>query len=54
MVNKTVKLPEGMIDADAVEACNEHGMVCICVPKKQDLQRSQPRTIKVKAAKCLK
>jgi len=49
-VEKMVKVPEGMIDADAVEACNEHGMVSICIPKKQQQQGSAPRTIKVKTA----
>jgi len=47
-VEKMVTLPQHMIDADAVEACNEYGMLNICIPKKQQQQGSVPRTIKVK------
>ena len=37
-VEKMITLPQGVIDAEAVEATNEHGMLVVCIPKKQQQQ----------------
>lgn len=48
-VEKSVQLPEMAIDADKVEATNEHGMLHVMVPKlrtQQPTPRSIPVTVK--------
>jgi HSP20 family protein len=50
-IEKSVQLPEQSIDESGVEACSEHGMLCICVPKKPKSQAAPPRSIQVKWGK---
>jgi HSP20 family molecular chaperone IbpA len=45
-IEKSVQLPETLIDADKVEATNEHGMLHVTVPKLQ-IQQQTPRSIPV-------
>jgi HSP20 family molecular chaperone IbpA len=45
-VEKSVQLPEMAIDADKVEAINEHGMLHVTVPKLR-IQQPTPRSIPV-------
>jgi HSP20 family molecular chaperone IbpA len=45
-IEKSVQLPETMIDADKIEASNKHGMLHVTVPKLR-IQQQTPRSIPV-------
>lgn len=45
-VEKSVQLPEMAIDADKVDATNEHGMLHVTIPKLR-VQQPTPRSIPV-------